>query len=322
MITTALTQKLGISHPVILGAMQGLSRAGLAAAVSNAGGLGVIAAGSFASADELREEISLMQSLTDRPFAVNFTLMPRRDEIPYEHFIHTALEAGVSIIETSGSSPLHLMEWLKSSGATLLHKTARLGDAQKMAQAGASAVTVFGVEAGGHVGAAGVSSESLILKAVNRLDVPVIAAGGFHDGPTLATALALGAEAVTMGTRFLACDECPLHPRLKESVLAAAKLGTVLIKRSTGIPARVLHTGFAEKILEMENHGAGAAELYEYTSSRRTEANYLKGDPEGGIIYCGEAAGSFDRVLSAREIIENTVTGAETILAKQGKTTS
>ena len=310
MLKTWLTETLGISYPVIQGAMEGLARAPLAAAVSEAGGLGIIAAGTFLTAEDFREEIRKIRGLTNKPFAVNLTMVPRRREVTWEAYIYAALEEGVTIIETSGSSPAPYMEWLRAAGATVLHKASRLKDAAQAAAAGVSAVTVFGTEAGGHVGREEISSLVVIRQAVKTLDIPVIAAGGFADGRGLAAALSLGAHGIMMGTRFLVSRECPLHDSLKQLILDTGAEGTVLVEKTLGNAARVVRTAFAEEVLKAEAAGAGADELSELCSSARTQENYTKGDVDGGLVYCGQAAGLCRDIPAAGEIIKRIVAEA------------
>ncbi|MBI2859971.1 MAG: nitronate monooxygenase [Chloroflexi bacterium] len=307
MFKTWLTETLGIKYPIIQGAMLWLSRAELAAAVSNAGGLGIIAAASFHTAAEFREEIRRAKALTGRPFAVNFTLMPTRRRISWEEYIAAALEEGVKVIETSGRSPEPYIGWLKEAGVTVMHKVARVRDARTAERLGVDAVTITGFEAGGHPGMEDVTSLALIPRAVDSVRIPVIAAGGFADGRGLAAALALGAQGVLMGTRFMASQECPLHPAIKELMLRSSETDTVLVERSIKNAARVLKTGFALRVLEMEQNGATLDELFPLISGARIKRAYESGAVDDAVLYCGQAVGQITDIPTVKEIIDRTV---------------
>ena len=293
--------------------MQWLSRAGLAAAVSNACGLGTIAAASFYSDEELRREIRLLKSLTDKPFAVNFTLMPTRRPIVWEAYINAALEEGTPVIETSGRSPEPYMDWLKASGVTVIHKASRIRDALTAQRLGADAVIIVGYEAGGHPGMEETGTMVQLPAAVDALDIPVIAAGGFGDGRGLAAALSLGAQGIVMGTRFMASGECDLHPSLKKLLVDTPATGTLIIERSIRNAARVLRTSFSEAVLEMEQRGAALVDLIPLLDGERIRRCYENGTPDDSILYCGQSVGLIDSIMSAGDIIETTVAQAETI---------
>ena len=220
---TRICELLGIEHPIIQAPMNWITGANLAAAVSNAGGLGTMGPNAGATAitqdvtltgERLRNEIRKAKTLTEKPFAVNFTLMPTRRPIVWEEYINVALEEDISILETSGRSPEPYVAWLKTTRVKLLHKVARIRDALTAQRLGVDAVTIIGYEAGGHPGMEDIGSLVLIPKAVDSLKIPVIAGGGFADGRGLVAALALGAQGIVMGTRFMASQECPLHPKI------------------------------------------------------------------------------------------------------------
>ncbi|MFC1994967.1 NAD(P)H-dependent flavin oxidoreductase [Chloroflexota bacterium] len=313
MFKTWLTETLGIKYPIIQGALQWLARAELAAAVSNAGGLGIIAAGSFPTAEEFQQEIQKMKSLTDKPFAVNITLMPTRHPINYEEYINVALEEGVNIIETSGRSPEPYMAQLKAAKVKTIHKIARVKDAKKAESVGVDAVTIVGFEAGGHPGMEDVTSLILIPKAVDSVNIPIIAAGGFGTGRGLVAALALCAQGILMGTRFMASQECPLHPNIKELILQTQEMNTIMIERSIRNAARVVRTNFALKVLELEEQGATVDDLYPLLNGEKCKRSYINGDTNDSILYCGEIAGLIDDVPSVKEIIDSIISEAQLI---------
>ncbi|MFC1955309.1 NAD(P)H-dependent flavin oxidoreductase [Chloroflexota bacterium] len=313
MFKTRITELLGIEYPIIQGAMLWLSRAELAAAVSNAGGLGIIAAGSFATAEELRQEIRKMKDLTDKPFAVNITLLPTRRPINWEEYINIALEEGTGIIETSGRSPEPYMECFKAAKVKVMHKATKIKDIKKAEQLGMDAATIVGCEAGGHPGMEDVTSLVLIPRATESLSIPVIAAGGFGDGRGLVAALALGADGVLMATRFMACKECSLHPNIKKLLLQTGEMDTIMVERSIGMAARVIKTEFSSKLLAMEKKGATLNELFPMTDGARGKRSYNSGDTNDSIIYCGQVVGLIDDIPSAREIIDSIISEAKFI---------
>ena len=311
MFKTRVTEALGIEYPIIQGAMLWLSRAELASAVSNAGGLGIINAGTFPTAEEFRREIRKMKNLTNKPFAVNITLMPTRRPINWDEYISAALEEGVNIIETSGRNPEPYMAWLKQAEVKIMHKVARIRDARKAESLGVDIVTIAGFEAGGHPGMGDVTSLVLVPRAVDSLKIPVIAAGGFGDARGLVAALALGAEGVLMGTRFMASKECLLHPIIKELLLQTGETDTIMIERSIKNAARVIRTDFSLKVLEMEKKGAALEDLFPMINGARIKASYASGDIIDAILYCGQVAGLLDDVPSIKEIIDGIISEAK-----------
>ena len=313
MFKTWVTETLGIKYPIIQGAMLWLSQAELASAVSNAGGLGIIGAGSFFTAEEFQQEIRKMKDLTDKPFGVNITLMPTRREVDWGEYFGAAIEEGVNIIETSGRSPEPYVEWLKQSEVTFLHRVARLKDAKTAERLGADAVTVLGFESGGHIGTDDVTSLVLIPKAVDSLKIPVIAGGGFGDARGLVAALALGAEGILMGTRFMASKESPVHPKIKELFRQTRETDTIIVERSIKNASRVIKTDFSLKVLEMEGQGATLDELYPLVKGTRIKTSYTSGDADDAILYCGQVIGLIDEIPSVKEIIDGIISGAKLI---------
>ena len=311
MFKTWITEALGIKYPIIQGAMLWLSRAELAAAVSNAGGLGIIDALSHSTAEDLRQEIRKMKSLTDKPFAVNITLMPLKRSISLEEYICVAIEEGVKIFETSGRSPRRYMKFFKEAKATVMHKIARIRDAKTAERVGADAVTIVGYEAGGHIGIEETSSLVRIPSCVDAVNIPVIAAGGFSNGRGLVAALALGAEGILMSTRFMASQECALHPNFKELLLQTKENGTVTIERSIRNTARVIGTDFAAKIVELEEEGATLEELFPLISGTRGKQSYASGDTNDSIIYCGQVVGLMHEIPTVKEIIDGIINEAK-----------
>lgn len=315
MIKTRITELLGIDHPVIQGGLQWIANAEFAAAVSNAGGLGIMTSMSCVTGDELRQEIRKLKSLTDKPFGVNVSMLPMMafGEI-YEQYFSIIVEEGVKIVETSGRSPEAFVPLLKKAGITIVHKVPAVRYAKKAEAVGADAVTIVGYECGGHPGMDDVPSLILIPKAAETLRVPLIAAGGFCDGKGLAAALALGAEAILMGTRFMATQESPIHKNFKDWMVRAEETETMIIERSIRNAARVRRNKAAEQVLEMEKDGAGLDEIMPIIAGKVGREAYLSGDLDMGTVACGQVVGRIRDIPTMKELIQRIVSEAEKIL--------
>ena len=313
MFKTRITEIFGIEYPIIQGAMMWLSRAELVSAVSNAGGLGIMASSTFPTAKELRQEIKKTKSMTDKPFAVNITLLPAARPVNYEEYINAAAEEGVGIIETAGRSPEPYMKQLRDARVKIMHKVARVRDVKSAERLGVDAVTIVGLEAGGAPGMEDVTSLVRIPICVDAVKIPVIAGGGIGDARGFVAALALGAEGVVMGTRFMTCKECPAHPKIMEQLMQATEKDTLLIQRSINNPERVLNTDFAQGVLEMERKGATLEELLPLISGLRGKQALDEGDINKGAIVCGQVIGLIHDIPSAREIIDGIISEAKLI---------
>ena len=313
MIKTRITELLGIEYPIIAGPMAYISMAELVSAVSNAGGLGIIASLSFTTIDELRQEIKKTKSMTDKPFAVNITLLPTARPVNYEDYFKAAIDEGANIIETSGRSPEPYMKLLKDAGVTVLHRATRTRDIQTAERVGVDAVTILGTEAAGHPGQEDVTSLVRIPIAVDAVKIPVIAAGGIADARGFVAALALGAEGVLMGTRFMACKECTVHPNVKEWLKQLGEADTILIQKSIKNSSRVVRTEHTEKILEMEQKGATLEELLPLLSGQRGRNTYATGDVSGASISVGQVVGLINDIPSAKGIIDAIISEAQEI---------
>ncbi|MCX5837345.1 MAG: nitronate monooxygenase [Deltaproteobacteria bacterium] len=314
-IHTKLCDLLGIEYPIIEGGMVWISEAILAAAVSNAGGLGQIAAGSFLNAADLRKEIRKAKDLTEKPFAINVPLL----NPGAVWMIETALEEKVKVITTSAGNPSRFSQKIKDSGTLLLHVVPSVRLARKADAAGVDAIVAEGIEAGGHDSPDEITSLVLIPQVVDAVKVPVVAAGGIADGRGLAAALALGASGVQMGTRFVVTKECQVHPNFKRAIIEAQDNGTVLTARSLGQPVRVLKNSLAEKILELERKGVSESELMDFIGPGRTRNAALKGDLVEGSVMSGQIAGMIKEESSVKDVIQEMVWGAEEILRKLSK---
>lgn len=314
---TRITELLGIKYPIIQGGMQWLSRAEFAAAVSNAGGLGLITAATHPGKKELVEEIRKTRELTDKPFGVNISMLPEisSKEKTVEYF-EAVIEEKVPVVETSGRSPEEFVPYLKQAGIKLIHKVPAVRFAQKAERVGADAVTIVGFECGGHPGMDDVTTLILTPKASANLSIPVIAGGGIADARGFVAALALGAEGVVMGTRFVATTESLAHPKFKEWIVQAQETDTVIIQRSIRNPARVMRNAAAEKVAEMESRGANLEELLTVISGRVGRRALFEGDLDGGTFAIGQCVGLIHEIKPVKDVIEEIVNGAEEVLAR------
>ena len=286
--------------------MQWLAKAELVAAVSNAGGLGVMASASFATAEELREEIRKCRALTDRPFAVNLTLMPSLAPPDYPSYVKVCAEEGIKIMETSGRLPEALMPMMKAAGMLVVHKCTCVRHAVKAQSIGCDAVIIDGFDAAGHVGENDIGTMSLCPAAVDALDIPVICAGGIGDGRGLAAALMLGAEGVTVGTRFFLSEEAPAKAEFKAAVAAGVtENDTALVLRRFTNTTRVLNNGLAVRIRELEASGAPFEQIAPLASGRRLKKAFETGDLEEGVLTIGQISGVVHDVLPVAQIMDD-----------------
>jgi len=314
MFKTRVTEILGIQYPIIQGSMLRVSRAQLAAAVSNAGGLGIIASATFSTAKELREEIRRAKSLTDKPFGVNINLFPATRTIPNEEFIDTLIEEEVGVVETSGQrSPEPYIERLKKGNVKVIHKAATVRHAVKAEQAGADIVAVAGFESGGNIGTDDITTFVLVPRTVDSVKVPVVAGGGIADGRGFLAALALGAEGVVMGTRFMATHECPIHPKYKEWMVRSTERDTVVVLKSIQNAHRVLKNKAAEKIQKMEAKGDPLEELFTVIRGEIGRRVIEEGELEVGLALCGLNVGLIKEVISVKALIDGIINEARTI---------
>lgn len=310
-----LCKLLGIQYPIIQGAMQWLARPGLAAAVSEAGGLGILTAATFPTGGELAAAIRQVRGRTGKPFAVNISLLPSiagKEKI--DEYMEAVLAERPPVVETAGKSPEEYLPRLKAAGLTVIHKAPSVRFARKAVTLGVDAVTIVGYECGGHPGGGEGTSMVQIAKAARELPLPLIAGGGIADGAGLAAALCLGADGVVMGTRFIASRECVIHPAFQQALCAANEEDTVIVQRSIKTPLRTLRNEAAIKVLELEARGASMEELLTVISGSLTKAAYENGDVQGCAFPMGQCAGLIDEVLPVAEIVRKTVEQAQEIL--------
>lgn len=317
MFETDVTRLLGIEHPVIGGCMQYISGPGFAAAVSNAGALGIMSSAMFPSREEFREALRELKSLTDRPYAVNLNLFPALRPIDNELYSQVVIEEGVPIVETSGHLPPDsLVGPLKEAGVRLMHKCTTVRHALSARKQGVDAVTLFGSEGGGHIADFGFTTMCLVPRAADVLDVPVIAAGGIADGRGLAAALALGAGAAMLGTRLLLSSEADIHGNLKDALVAATEYDTVPILGSVHNTLRAWRNGAALKAAELEAAGAGFEEILPVVAGANTRQMMAEGDVDAGVVACSQSVGIIHDVKPVAAIIDDIVREAADIAAK------
>ncbi|AMX84173.1 2-nitropropane dioxygenase [Geobacillus subterraneus] len=309
---TRVTELLGITYPIIQGGLAYLAYADLAAAVSNAGGLGQITAMSLESPERLREEIRKVKDKTDRPFGVNFAI--GQHGRPFAHMLEAALDEGVPVVSVTGGNPAPFFELLKGTNVKTLVLVAAVRQAVKAEELGADAVMVVGQEGGGHLGKYDTGTFVLIPKVVDSVSIPVIASGGIADGRGLMAALALGAEGIEMGTRFIATKECVhAHPVYKEMIVNATEHDTVVIKRSLGAPGRAIANQWTEKILEIERQGGTYEDLKEYISGEANRRFIYEGKVDEGFAWAGQAIGLIRDIPSVAELFARMIGEAEQI---------
>lgn len=312
---TRVTELLGIEYPIIQGGLAYLAYADLAAAVSNAGGLGQITAMSLPSPDALREEIKKVREKTDRPFGVNFAI--GQHGRPFSHMLEVAIEEQVPVVSVTGGNPAPFFEQLKGVDVKKLVLVAAVRQAVKAEELGADAVMVVGQEGGGHLGKYDIGTFVLIPKVVDSVSIPVIASGGIGDGRGLMAALALGAEGIEMGTRFIATQECVhAHPLYKEMLVKGSENDTVVIKRSLGAPGRAIANEWTEKILQIEQQGGTYEQLKEYISGEANRRFIYDGKTNEGFAWAGQVMGLIHDVPTVAELFARMIHEAEQIRSR------
>jgi nitronate monooxygenase len=318
MFKTRITELFGIRYPIIGGCMQYISGPDFVAEICNAGALGVMSSAMFFTPEDFRGALRRLRELTDKPFAVNLNLFPALRPIDNELYVEIILEeGGVRIVETSGKRPPEeLYSRLKENGIKVMHKCTTPRHALVAQDAGADAVTLFGYEGGGHIGTYGLATFPLVPLAAEKLRIPVIAAGGVVSGRGLLAALALGAEGVTIGTRLLLTDECPIHLNLKHALLEATEFDTLPILGSVHNPIRAWKNEAALKAAELESEGADFGEILKVVAGTRAENMFRQGDIRQGIIACSQSVGLIREIKPVARVIEDMAKEAEAVLKK------
>ncbi|MDF0725343.1 nitronate monooxygenase [Cytobacillus sp. S13-E01] len=312
---TRVTKTFGIQYPIIQGGLAYLAYSDLAAAVSNAGGLGQITAMSLESPEELREEIRKVRNQTTKPFGVNFAI--GQHGRPFSHMLEVAIEENVPVVSMTGGNPTPLFDQLKGTEIKKLVLVAARRQAEKAEELGADAVMVVGQEGGGHLGKDDTGTFVLIPQVVDSVSIPVIASGGIGDGRGLMAALSLGAEGIEMGTRFIATKEC-VHANMvyKEALVNGTENDTVVIKRSIGMPARVIANTWTTKICELEKKDEGYEVLKEYISGIANKRYIHEGKVDEGFAWAGQVMGLIHDIPSVEELFKRMISEAEGIRTK------
>lgn len=319
MLKTRITEMFGVEHPIIQGGLMWIANADLTSAVANAGAMGFMTALSFESPEDLRAEIRRCRDLTDKPFGINLTFLPSLRQPDYPAYLMVCAEEGIEFIETAGRNPEPYMPHLKEAGMKVIHKCTSVKHALKAQSIGCDAVSIDGFECAGHPGEDDVTSLILIPITADVLDIPIVASGGFGDGRGLAAALALGAEGMNMGTRFVATQEAPLHHNLKQAMVDYGETDTTLVMRTLRNTERVLRTETAEKVIEIESTGtATIADIAQYVSGKRGYEQVLKqGNVQEGVMAAGQVMGLIHDIPTVQELIDRIMEEAESIINKR-----
>ncbi len=314
---TRATQILGIQHPVVQGGMQWVATAELAAAVSNAGGLGVISALTTGSPENLAVEIRRCRRLTDKPFGVNLTILPSIVPPPYKEYRDVIVREKVAVVETAGNNPGPFMRVFKDAGIITIHKCTSVRHAVKAESLGVDIVSIDGFECAGHPGEDDIPGLVLIPAAASRLRIPVLASGGIADARGLVAALALGAEGISMGTRFMCTQESPIHPRIKEAIVAATELDTELLFRPLRNTTRVTRNSVSREAAALLAQGGTFSDVQHLVAGPRGRRVYSEGDPEAGVWSVGMVQGLIHDVPSCRSLVGRIIDEAEQLIGSR-----
>jgi len=315
-VKTKITELFGIEHPIIQGGMHFVGFAELAAAVSNAGGLGIITGLTQGTPEKLEAEIKKCQALTDKPFGVNLTFLPSLTPPDYPGLIEVIIKTGVKIVETAGRNPAVYMPAMKEAGIKIIHKCTSVRHSLKAQDIGCDAVSVDGFECGGHPGEDDIPNFILLPRAADELEIPFVASGGMADARSLVASMALGAEGMNMGTRFIATQDAPVHDNVKQAIVNASELDTRLIMRSLTNTERVLNNPAVESLLAKEKALGDDLKFEDIVDE--VAGVYPKvminGEPEAGAWSCGMVAGLISDVPTVQELIDTIMTEADEII--------
>jgi NADH:quinone reductase (non-electrogenic) len=316
---TAITDMFGIKHPIIQGGMHYVGFAELAAAVSNAGGLGIITGLTQRTPEDLAKEIARCREMTDKPFGVNLTFLPMVNTPDYPGYVKAIIDGGVKAVETAGNNPAKWLPFLKEAGIKVIHKCTSVRHSLKAESIGCDAVSVDGFECGGHPGEDDIPNMILLPRAAEELKIPFVASGGMADGRSLVAALALGASGMNMGTRFIATKEAPVHQNVKDAIVAATELDTRLVMRPLRNTERVLTNVAVERLIEKEK--ALGANLKFEDIIEEVAGVYPKimkdGTMDAGAWSCGMVAGLIHDIPTCQELIDRIMAEADDIIRKR-----
>ena len=319
MFKTRVTELLGTEYPIVGGCMMHISGPEFVAAISNAGALGMMASAMFDAQEKFRQAVRRVKSLTDKPFGVNLSLFPALRPINNNLYVEVILEEGVAVVETSGHRPPEdMLARLKAGGVKTMHKCVSVRHALSAQRAGVDAVTVFGTEGGGHIGELGLTTIVLVPRAADVLEIPLLAAGGIADGRGMLAALVLGAEGVTIGTRLLVTEECPIHDNLKQALITATEPDTLPILGSLHNTLRAWKNPAALKVAKLEANQADLWEILNIVAGTETRRMYQEGDLDAGVIPCSQGIGLVREIKPVAEVISGMVREAQSRLVQVG----
>jgi len=314
-LKTRFTETFGVEHPIVQGGMQWVGRAELVAAVANGGGLGFITALTQPTPDDLRREIEKARKLTDKPFGVNLTILPAINPPPYAEYRQAIIDSGIKIVETAGYKPQEHVDHFKEHGIKVIHKCTAVRHALSAERMGVDAISIDGLECAGHPGEDDVGGLILIPAAADKVKIPMIASGGFGDARGLVAAMALGADGINMGTRFMATVESPIHQKVKEQIVANDERQTNLIFRTMHNTARVAKNAVSDEVVRIERAGGAKFEdVKDLVAGARGKVVYEAGDPDYGIWSAGQVQGLIHDIPTCAELIARIVREAEEII--------
>lgn len=315
---TRITELFGIRYPIIQGGMMWVGLAEMAAAVSNAGGLGVLTGLTQPTPEALRAEIARCRTLTDKPFGVNLTILPSANPPPYEAYLDVVIGCGVKILETAGNNPKEFILKAKAAGVKIIHKCTSVRHALSAERNGVDAISIDGFECAGHPGEDDVGGLVLFAAAADKVKIPLVASGGIADGRGMAAALVLGAEGINMGTRFCATQEAPIHQHIKEALVNAGERDTNLIFRTLHNSGRVLKNAISDEVLALEQRLGGCEfkDVHHLVAGARGKAALESGDVDGGLVWASQVVGLIHDIPSCQELIDRMVADCRTALAR------
>ena len=314
---TRITELFGIEHPIIQGGMHYVGYAELVAAVSNAGGLGIITGLTQPTPEDLEREIARCREMTDKPFAVNLTILPSFRDVPYEEYVRVIVESGIKIVETAGRNPEPFLPAFKDAGIKIIHKCTSVRHALKAERIGCDAASVDGFECAGHPGEDDIPNMVLLPRAAEELSIPFVSSGGMADGRSLVASLALGADGMNMGTRFIATQEAPVHDNVKQALVEADELQTKLIMRPIRNTERVLNNAATERVLEIEREKGSDVDIEDVRHLVAGEGGRKvlhEGDMDAGVWSCGMVAGLIHDIPTCEELINRIMSEADEII--------
>ena len=316
---TRITEMFGVETPILMGGMTGVGYGELVAAVANAGALGFITAHMFESGEALKEEIAKTRELTDKPFGVNLTLLPSINPIPYDEYREAIIESGLTIVETAGRAPTDHLPAFKEAGVRVIHKCTSVRHSVSSVNKGVDVISIDGFECAGHPGEDDVGLVVLLPATVDALpDTPIIASGGMADGRSLVAALALGADAVNMGTRFCATQEAAIHPNVKQKIVENDELDTVLVGRNLQNTARVARNAVSEEVATIQRDPTTTFDDVKHlmAGARGRQSVYGEGDMDGGIWSAGQSQALVHDIPTCQQLVDNIMTQAEAVRAR------